>query len=83
MVTQLKNLLVAKLLIFSHQAICQNLDSLGINDNPKLNLQESIFFNERLEQQRQRVEFNFTEKQIAPVSEWHHTTEITGTVRPK
>ncbi|WP_420583275.1 hypothetical protein [Reichenbachiella sp.] len=64
MVTQLKNLLVATILLFSNLAFCQNLDSLGLNDNPELNSYESTFLNEKLEKQRQRAEFNFTEKQI-------------------
>ena len=64
MVTQLKSILVATLLLFANLSFCQNLDSLGLNDKPELNSYESTFLNEKLEIQRQRAEFNFTEKHI-------------------
>jgi len=64
MITRLKNLLVIILLTFANLAICQNLDSLGMNENSLLNSHESTFLNAQLEQQRQRAEFNFCGKQI-------------------
>lgn len=64
MVTQLKNLLVINLLLFGNIAICQNLDSLGSNDNSLLNSSESSFLNIQLEQQRQRLKLDFSGKQI-------------------
>lgn len=64
MVTQLKILLVVNLLFFSNLATSQNLDSLGLNDNSKLNSYESTFLNVQLERQCKRAEFDFSGKQI-------------------
>ncbi len=64
MIIHFKNLLVIILLAFANLAICQNLDSLGLNDNSLLNSHESTFLNAELEQQRQRVGFDFSRKQV-------------------
>lgn len=59
---------LAIILVFISQiCIAQEIeiDSCGLNNSPKLNKYESAYFNQTIDNQRKRFDFNFNDKSIA------------------